>query len=348
MDAPLVSIVTRTLGRECLAEAAASVAAQTYRPLEWVVVDAAGRGAVSIDAGHGVSTRVTGSDRPLQRSAAANAGLGASTGRWICLLDDDDLLKPAHIADLVAALLRRPDVKLAYSDAEMWDAPGVVASHVIYPFSRLMLTERNLLTVNSALFDRVLLQEHAVRFDPSLDYFEDWDFWLQCARHTQFLRVPGATAVYRTFLSSSGILQVDRGTPEPRMLHDRSVVRMRYADDRAAAEAAFEADARAALQAAAQGDNKAAVTHWHAAYVANPFNAEVTTRYAEACYVLGNLPRATQVLQTGAELMPDESSILWNLALVMDAQRDAEGAAAMRARALALDPALLQGQDGAP
>ena len=69
----LVSIVTRTLGRPCLADAAASVAAQTHRPLEWVVVDASGRGLDAPSAA-GVLVRIVSTGEPCAPRARRTPG----------------------------------------------------------------------------------------------------------------------------------------------------------------------------------------------------------------------------------------------------------------------------------
>ena len=74
----LVSIVTRTLGRPCVADAAASVAAQTYRPLEWVVVDASGNG-VDVPPAGDVPVRIVSTGSPMNRTVAGNAGDRKST-----------------------------------------------------------------------------------------------------------------------------------------------------------------------------------------------------------------------------------------------------------------------------
>ena len=76
----LVTILTRTLGRPCLPDAAASVAAQTWRPIEWLVVDAAGTGLDAPAAGD-VDVRVVGSGEPMLRARAANFAFGQRARR---------------------------------------------------------------------------------------------------------------------------------------------------------------------------------------------------------------------------------------------------------------------------
>jgi glycosyltransferase involved in cell wall biosynthesis len=338
MSAPLVSIMTRTLNRACLAEAAASVAAQTYRPLEWVVVDAAGRGEVSVDAGAGVTTRIVGNGTPMLRSPAGNLGLAHCSGAYMGILDDDDLLKPEHVARLVAALAQSPDVLVAYADVEVWNAPQTPDIYYSFMYSHFLLTRRNLFPPNAALFDATLVRDHGGRFDADLDFFDDWDFWLQAARHTRFAHVSGATAIYRSYLSQSGVEKVDRGGAEPRAYRDRDRVLSRYATDREREGIAFDRQKRKAQEATQRGDLQAASVLWKDVFLRYPYDVEATTHFAECCHVLGNIKGSTEVLRYGTELNPGEPTLWWNFAFVLDSQGESTRAAAARSRAIELDP----------
>ncbi len=276
--APLVSVVTRTLGRACLAEAAAAVAAQTHRPLEWIVVDAAGSGTLAVDAGAGVTTRVVGTGARLPRARAANAGFAAARGTYVGWLDDDDLWKPGHVAGLVEALAANADARVAYALAEVWSGPDTVAAHYSFHWSHYLLTRRNLFPPNAALFAASLVREDGVRVDEALDYFEDWDFWLQCARLTRFVRVHAATAIYRGYLSQSGIDRIDAGgagAADPAVLHARDRVLARHAVERDATAAAWRAQ-RDAARAARPRRCAVAVRPWHDVYCATRTTREAT------------------------------------------------------------------------
>src|SRR5690349_16947859 len=119
MPPPLVSIIIRSMGRDCLANAVASVAQQTHRPLELVVVDATG-GAHPRLPGLPTLTRVRLVDvgRRLPRPAAANVGLDHAEGEWIGFLDDDDFLEPTHVARLLARASEPDRPKLVH--AQLW------------------------------------------------------------------------------------------------------------------------------------------------------------------------------------------------------------------------------------
>jgi glycosyltransferase involved in cell wall biosynthesis len=342
MSQPLVSIMTRTMNRPCLAEAAAAVAAQTYRPLEWVVVDAAGRGEVNIDAGNGVTTRIVSTGIPMLRSPAGNLGFSHCSGRYLGILDDDDLLKPEHVAQLVEALTKSSNALLAYADVEVWNAPQTLASYYTFTYSHYLLTRRNLFPPNAPLFDASLVRQHGVRFDADLDFFDDWDFWLQAARHTRFVHVSGATAIYRAYLSLSGVEKVDTGGAVPRAYADRDRVVARYAADREREQLIFEVQKRKAQEATQQGQLQAASVLWKDVFLRYPYDVEATTHFAECCHVLGSIKSSADVLRFGTELNPAEPTLWWNLAFVLESQGENAPAAAARRRAIELDPSFAQ------
>ena len=218
-----VTILTRTLGRPCLADAAASVAAQTVRPREWLVVDASGSG-VDVPPAGDVPVRVVGTGARLARSLAANVGLDRVASARAIILDDDDLLLPGAVNLLSAALDACPEVRVAYGDVRV-DSGGVPGpTRFAYDYSELLLLRRNLFPPNAAMFDMSLVRERGVRVDESLDWFEDWDLWLAMSAHTAFAHVAEDVAVYRMALSQSGIWLWASPDADPRMRQHKARV----------------------------------------------------------------------------------------------------------------------------
>lgn len=121
---PLASIIINNYnyGR-FLGAAIESALAQTYRPLEVIVVDDGSRdNSREVIAGFG--------DRiiPILKAnggqcSAVNAGFAASSGDIVCLLDSDDMLRPWTIADAVA-LLRDGRASKAHWQLEAIDTTG--------------------------------------------------------------------------------------------------------------------------------------------------------------------------------------------------------------------------------
>jgi GT2 family glycosyltransferase len=207
---PLVTVIIRTKDRpELLERALASVVAQHYRPLDVLVVN---DGEIDVS---GLCERFTPDLQGLEvvavaapggRVKAANTGLALARGDCLIFLDDDDWFYPDHIAKLVTALHQHPEQALAYTGVECRREDAITGElrteHVFsQPFEHAFLLIRNFIPMHAALFRRSLLDADT-RFDAQLDYYEDWDFWLQLARKTGFHYIPGISACY--FLGSSG------------------------------------------------------------------------------------------------------------------------------------------------
>lgn len=125
----LVSTIIPVFNRpQMLVEAVRSVLAQTYRPVELVVVDDG-----STDETPGVidrlvaahpnevgSLRITNGGPGLAREA----GRQKARGEFIQYLDSDDLLLPVKFAIQVAALRKHPECGIAYGRTRLIDGSG--------------------------------------------------------------------------------------------------------------------------------------------------------------------------------------------------------------------------------
>jgi GT2 family glycosyltransferase len=198
--AALVTVAVRTMGRDTLPTALDAVAAQTHRPVEIVLVDAADAG-IATESHRGVPIRVVRNGR-LDRPRAANAGLDAARGDWILFLDEDDAIEPPHLAQLLAAATRERTA-VAYSQSRLVDPAGREERIFGGPFNRLALFRSNYLAMASVLFSRELVAQ-GCRVDESFPIFEDWDLWLQLAMRTPFAFTGQPTAIWRAALGRSG------------------------------------------------------------------------------------------------------------------------------------------------
>lgn len=208
--AALVTVIIRTKDRPGLLERALeSVVAQDYRPLEALVVN---DGQEDLTALHQrfaprlQGLRVVAAAAPGGRIRAANTGLDQAQGKFLIFLDDDDWFYPDHVTKLVTSLQKHPEQALAYTGVECRradpDTGELRTEHVFnQPFEHGFLLIRNFIPMHAAMFRSSLL-DASTRFDETLDYYEDWDFWLQLSRKTGFRYVPGISACY--FLGSSG------------------------------------------------------------------------------------------------------------------------------------------------
>ena len=205
---PVVSVVVRTKERPgLLREALASLAAQTYREFEVVVVNDADAPlpAPPLEAG-GAPVRIVSPGTPHGRARAANAGVEAACGTWVAYLDDDDLFLPDHLATLVEALEGQTLVQAAFTSAllvrQIRDADGTYREVSREPIFDLDFDADRLVFSNTiplvCLMHRRTLFFEAGRFDEEFDLYEDWDFLLRLSRLTPFARVRKVTALYRS------------------------------------------------------------------------------------------------------------------------------------------------------
>ena len=109
-DSNRVSIIVPTRNRrDWLSDALRSVREQTWKSIEIVVVDEASTDSTLAMLGAEFpEARVVRNQKPRGPSGARNAGVDAASGDWILFLDDDDLLHPRHIEDLVLAARAAP------------------------------------------------------------------------------------------------------------------------------------------------------------------------------------------------------------------------------------------------
>ena len=99
----LVSIITRTKDRPILLRrAAGSVAGQTFRDLEWIIVNDGGEPA-EVDSvveecrGHMHNVKVIHNETCQGMEAASNKGIARAVGRYLVIHDDDDSWQPEFL-----------------------------------------------------------------------------------------------------------------------------------------------------------------------------------------------------------------------------------------------------------
>ena len=204
---PLVSVLVRSMDRDCLPQALASVALQTYSNIEVVVVNA--KGGVHRPLSFLPQTlpcRLVNSEAasaPLSRPQAANLALQNAQGQLAIFLDDDDFFQPEHLSQLVALLQDNPQAAGAYSGVRVDDQNGHTLREYNLPWSKQRLLAINFLPIHAVLFRMDQVKQQGLTFNAALEVLEDWDFWLQLTQNKPLVHNPQITAVYRQALGKS-------------------------------------------------------------------------------------------------------------------------------------------------
>lgn len=134
MNRPLVSVIVPTYNRAyCLARAIDSALAQTYQPVEVIVLDdgSTDGGATEelVRSRYGCGEARVRYERHAQNqgvSAARNSALDLARGDHIAFLDSDDCWKPWKLEVQLNCLQRAPEIGMIWSDMEAVNPQGEV------------------------------------------------------------------------------------------------------------------------------------------------------------------------------------------------------------------------------
>jgi glycosyltransferase involved in cell wall biosynthesis len=130
MSDPLVSAVIATYNRGyCLAKAIESSLAQTYKPIEVIVVDDGSTDDTpEVMARYGDQIRCIRQDN-LSQPVARNVGNAAARGEFIMVLDSDDMMPPNRAEASIELFHKYPDTDMVFGGYNTVDDQGRVTRH---------------------------------------------------------------------------------------------------------------------------------------------------------------------------------------------------------------------------
>ena len=210
MNHASISVIVRTVDRSrLLAEALESLARQTNRHFEAVVVDMGNGTAGSVL--DGVRPRLPHAQhllvgRLLLRPDALNYGIRRATADKIAILDDDNLFDPNHLQVLIDGL-ERTGADLVYTGANRTtytpDGDLVDSTEWHHEFHLPTLLVGNYIhTCATAFWKRTW--ERVGGYDPRFPVGEDTDFLLKVAGIGTIESLPSVSAESRAFTGTPG------------------------------------------------------------------------------------------------------------------------------------------------
>lgn len=145
-----------------------------------------------------------------ERGAPLNAGWAYARGRYVSILDDDDVVF-AHWIEEFSALANTNMGRIlhAYSVTQLWSRMSNACSSQILRacgapkpfycsnFSWLSQLQSNSCPTLSLAFPSYLFQEYGFRFDEMLTTVEDYDFLQRTAHIAGVVDAPVITSIYR-------------------------------------------------------------------------------------------------------------------------------------------------------
>jgi len=195
-----------------IAPAIQSVQRQTRGDFELIVVDDGSTDDTASRVEPFLSdTRIRLISQPnLGQAYARNVAIAASSGRFISLLDSDDVWLPFYLEEMAATLDANPTAAVAYTDAwvldeatrrierssamSRWHPPSTPEGPE--QFLHALLERGNYVFVGVTVQRAVLVEVGAFRV--GIEGVEDYELWLRLAAHGYgFARCPLKLAIYR-------------------------------------------------------------------------------------------------------------------------------------------------------
>lgn len=183
MNSDKVSVVIPTYNRaHIISRTLDSIAAQTYKNIEVIVVDDCSNDSSALKAKleqYDLNIKYIRHEANLHGGAARNTGIDASSGEYIAFLDSDDTWAPDKVGQCVDNGVAENEI--LYSKIE--DRGLIKPSFAFDNDSNVdeyLIVERQAMQTSS-LFMRASFAK-AVRFDPSLKRFQDTDFIIRAQK----------------------------------------------------------------------------------------------------------------------------------------------------------------------
>jgi glycosyltransferase involved in cell wall biosynthesis len=215
---PLVSILIPTYNRTgYLPVAIRSALSQDYPNIEVIVMRDGGWKINDVIESFS-DPRLVFIDRDENRGKpyTLNYGLGLAKGKYICYLDDDDILYPNHVGTLLDILETKTDCLAAYSDLyrvycrNSADGERFVLSKVLEisrDFDRAMMLHYNHVLHISMMHRKDLLEKTGL-YNESLNILIDWDLFRRMVFFTDFYHAKTITGEFYSPIKDSDQISV--------------------------------------------------------------------------------------------------------------------------------------------
>ena len=139
------------------------------------------------------------------QAAALNRGLDLAQGDYITTLDVDDWYPPTSLGERVKFLDLHPDIGVVYGDGFYCDVTGEpflrftdqMPSGISGDVYDVLIVSPFYGTGATVLERKGVIDEHKLRYDESIVWCQDWDFYIRLAEVAKFGFVNSITIQYR-------------------------------------------------------------------------------------------------------------------------------------------------------
>jgi glycosyltransferase involved in cell wall biosynthesis len=224
---PMVSVIMPVYNAEkYIREAIDSILAQSYGNFELIIIN-------DCPTDNSMNIVYTYTDKRIKifnnkaNSGIAysrNVGLEYSQGRYIALMDDDDVSLPERLEAEVDFLEKRAEIDVVGGRCDIIDANGSFIRKSAIPFYnpkfiKAVYLFKNAYMNSTVMFRRKIIDHYDIRFRDNYLGMEDFRFWIECSKVCNMSNLENILLKYRKHSENESSRILEKKSEERKKLY---------------------------------------------------------------------------------------------------------------------------------
>jgi len=209
---PLVSVITPTFNRaDFLEETMLSILSQNYPNIEYIVLDDGSTDNTPQILSKYSNQIVWETHTNIGETGTVNKGYRMAKGKYIGIVNSDDLLMPGAIQAVVEEFSANPDLLVVYPGWIYIDENSIQLSEEFVPeYDYTDVVRKHWCVVGPGAFinRRALTLTHLR--DEEIKYVADFEYWLRLGLFGPFKRAKGTYGTFRIHQSSTSVIMKNK------------------------------------------------------------------------------------------------------------------------------------------
>lgn len=223
-EKPLVSVIMPAYNAEkYIREAIESILGQTYDNFELIIID-----DCSLDKTMDVVNtikddriRIFHNEKNMGIAYSRNYALESSKGKYIAIMDDDDVSFPSRFEEQVGLLEAREDIDIVGGRVQRIDEKGniIESNDTVFNnplFIKVNFLFRNIFHNSEVMFRKSIIDSYGIRYHDNCYGMEDFYFWIECSKVARITNL-NSLILKRRYYNKSETARVVQEENEKRM-----------------------------------------------------------------------------------------------------------------------------------
>lgn len=185
---PISVVIPCFNAQNFIGSAITSILAQSFTDFELIIINDGSSDNTHDEINHFSDHRITYIQNAENQGnyAARNIGINISKGKYICMMDADDISDPERLKIQHQFMEAHPKIGIIGALSEIIDKNNNPIGFIDRPLStadlKVNLLIDNYLTQSTLMMRSNLIKKHSMLYDESFKYTGDYDFVVRCAK----------------------------------------------------------------------------------------------------------------------------------------------------------------------